>query len=53
MYFAVKNGMRCRIPEHKKKAYEFMGYTCIKIGTGETKKMPKAVKEAKQLAKGE
>lgn len=53
MYIAEKNGRKCRIPERKKEAYEFMGYTCTKIGATETKKPPKTVKEAKQAAKAE
>lgn len=31
MYFAEKDGKRCRIPERKKSAYENMGYKCTKI----------------------
>nr|UWI31999.1 MAG: hypothetical protein [Bacteriophage sp.] len=53
MYFAVKNGMRCRIPERKKEAYELMDYTCTKIGSAETKKATKPVKEVKQTAKSD
>ena len=31
MYYAEKDGTRCRIPESKKAAYEFMGYKCTRI----------------------
>lgn len=38
MYFAVKNGMRCRIPERKAAYYKSMGYSLEslepEVGTG-------------------
>lgn len=47
MFIAEKNDLRCRIPESKVKAYEFMGYTCRKIGDAEKPKSSKKPKEAK------
>lgn len=31
MYYAEKDGKICRIPERKKSAYQFLGYTCTEI----------------------
>lgn len=50
MYIAEKDGMACRIPESKKRDYEFMGYTCKKIGGKEDSEKPaRAQKSSKSL----
>lgn len=51
MYIAEKDGMKTRIPESKKKDYEFMGYTCKKIGGSEAHSKVEKTQKAQKSSK--
>lgn len=47
MYTAIKDGMKCRIPESKVPYYKKMGYTVKKLKDADTPKAESAKKTTK------